>query len=72
MAQYNGPNPNNNPLCGKSVTITYNGASYTGVVQDSCGGCDNGSIDLSPSLFTTVAGSLGAGRVGGVSWVVNN
>jgi hypothetical protein len=71
MQQYNPGNPNNNPLCGKTVTITYNGVTHTGTVADSCGGCDSQSIDLSPSLFTTITGGLGAGRVSGVTWSVN-
>jgi len=66
----NGGNSNNNPLCGKTITISYNGVTSTGTVVDTCEGCDAGSIDLSPSLFQKFA-PLGSGRVGGVTWSVN-
>jgi hypothetical protein len=66
----NGANSNNNPLCGKTITIHYNGVTATGIVVDSCAGCAQGSIDLSPTLFTTLTGGLGAGRVYGATWTV--
>jgi len=66
----NGGNSNNNPLCGKTITITYNGVTKTAKVVDTCEGCAAGNIDLSPSLFQDFA-PLSAGRVGGVSWYVN-
>jgi len=71
MEQYDGANPNNNPLCGKSIAITYQGKTQYGTVVDSCGGCDSQSIDLSPSLFQSLTGNMGLGRVGGVSWSVS-
>jgi hypothetical protein len=44
--------------CGKTVTVTYNGQTATGIVVDKCMGCDNGSVDLSPwgraRTFSTV------------------
>jgi hypothetical protein len=66
----NGANPNANPLCGQSITITYNGVTATGKVVDSCQGCAQGSIDLSPTLFNQLVGGPGAGRVSGAHWVV--
>jgi hypothetical protein len=65
----NGANPNNNPLCGKTITITYQGATHQGVVYDTCAGCAAGNIDLSAGFFKTVF-PAGDGRVSGVSWVV--
>ncbi|KAK1074520.1 hypothetical protein LTR74_001116 [Friedmanniomyces endolithicus] len=63
----NGANPNNNPLCGQMITISYAGATTQAKIVDTCGGCDGAAIDLSPTLFTTVAPS-GDGRVHGVEW----
>ncbi|TKA75843.1 hypothetical protein B0A55_04386 [Friedmanniomyces simplex] len=63
----NGANPNNNPLCGQYITISYAGAQTQAKIVDTCGGCDGSSIDLSPTLFTTVAPS-GNGRVHDVEW----
>ncbi|KAK0271659.1 hypothetical protein LTR91_002085 [Friedmanniomyces endolithicus] len=63
----NGANPNNNPLCGQFITISYAGATTQAKIVDTCGGCDGAAIDLSPTLFTTVAPS-GDGRVHGVEW----
>jgi hypothetical protein len=66
----NGANPNNNPLCGKTITITYGGASFTGTVVDSCQACAKGSIDLSQGFFPIVF-PTGDGRVHGVSWTIS-
>ncbi|KGO68440.1 Barwin-related endoglucanase [Penicillium italicum] len=56
--------------CGKTVTITYNGQTATGIVVDKCMGCDNGSVDLSRHLFGELA-SMDKGRVEGVKWYIN-
>jgi len=66
----NGINPNNNPLCGKSVTIDYQGAQHQAKIVDTCGGCDGAAIDLSNSLFAAVAPN-GDGRVHGINWWFN-
>lgn len=66
----NGINPNNNPLCGKSITISYQGAQHQAKIVDTCGGCDGAAIDLSTSLFTAVAPN-GDGRVPGINWWFN-
>jgi hypothetical protein len=66
----NPANPNKNPMCGKTITITYGGSTFTGKVYDTCGGCNAGSIDLSPGFFKRVF-PHGDGRVPGVSWVVS-
>ncbi|KAF2399150.1 hypothetical protein EJ06DRAFT_73024 [Trichodelitschia bisporula] len=69
MGPLNGGNSNNNPLCGKTIEITYNGATHTGTVYDTCQGCATGDIDLTPQLFQAVAPN-GDGRVPGVSWKI--
>ncbi|KAJ5214463.1 hypothetical protein N7449_001632 [Penicillium cf. viridicatum] len=56
--------------CGKTVTITYNGQTATGIVVDKCMGCDNGSVDLSRHLFGQLA-SMDAGRVNGAKWYIH-
>ena len=67
MAPGNGINPNKNPWCGKMITISYAGKQTQAKIVDTCGGCARGSIDLSPTLFKTVAPN-GDGRVHGVKW----
>ena len=65
-------NPNNNPLCGKTVTIVgTDGSTYDAEIVDRCVGCDEESIDLSPSMFTIVAPD-GDGRVHNVAWSFKN
>lgn len=63
----NGANPNDNPKCGKTITIYYNGNTHTATVYDTCPTCAGGSIDLTQELFQKVAPD-GDGRVHGVSW----
>ncbi|KAF2771227.1 hypothetical protein EJ03DRAFT_269036 [Teratosphaeria nubilosa] len=63
-----GGNPNNNPVCNKKISITgTDGSQYSATVVDRCTGCDESSIDLSPSLFSTVAPD-GDGRVHNIKW----
>jgi len=63
----NPANPNNNPLCGKMITISHAGKKTQAKVVDTCQGCDIDSIDLSTGLFAIVAPD-GNGRVHGVDW----
>jgi len=65
----NGANSNDNSLCGKTISITYNGVTASGTVVDTCAGCDEGNIDLSEDFFPTFA-PASAGRVSGVTWRV--
>merc|ERR1712039_764814 len=67
----NGANPNNNPLCGQYITISYQGSTHQAKVVDTCPGCEDAAIDLSPSLFEAVAPN-GDGRVHGVEWWFNS
>ena len=65
----NGPNPNNNPVCGSTINI-YNpntGTTHTATIVDTCEGCAEYDIDVSPSLFSAVAPN-GNGRVHGIDW----
>lgn len=65
---YNNGNPNNNPLCNKTVTITgKNGQKYTAKIVDRCPGCTENDLDLTQSFFNTVT-SNGDGRVSGMQW----
>ncbi|KAI0092387.1 RlpA-like double-psi beta-barrel-protein domain-containing protein-containing protein [Irpex rosettiformis] len=63
------PNPNNNPICGRQMTVTYQGRSTTVTVTDRCVGCALHDIDLSPAAFTDLAPES-AGRIQ-VSWVLH-
>ncbi|KAI7518438.1 hypothetical protein KC331_g21208 [Hortaea werneckii] len=67
----NGANPNANPLCGQYITISYQGSTHQAKVVDTCPGCEDAAIDLSPSLFEAVAPN-GDGRVHGVEWWFNS
>ncbi|KAI8640655.1 RlpA-like double-psi beta-barrel-protein domain-containing protein-containing protein [Parasitella parasitica] len=62
----NGANSNNNPNCGRSITATGPKGSVTVKVVDTCPGCANGDLDLSPAAFERIA-DLTAGRVP-ISW----
>lgn len=56
-----------NNVCGKSITITYKGAIATGVIEDRCGSCNGGDLDLSPAVFTQFA-PLSSGRLNNADW----
>jgi hypothetical protein len=62
-----GANPNNNPICGRKVTAQYQGKSVTVVIKDRCAGCDEFSLDFSPTAFQQLA-PLGVGRISGMTW----
>jgi hypothetical protein len=51
-------NPNNNPLCGKSVTINNaaRGLMAYATVEDRCAACLDRHIDLTVPLWNAVAG----------------
>lgn len=70
----NGANPNNNPLCGTTISI-YNpqgGNTVSGVkIVDTCMGCDEESIDVNPELFQQLGFELAQGRVT-VDWGGNS
>lgn len=67
-ADYYTANPNNNPLCGRKVSITgVSGAQYTATVVDRCVGCAEADLDLSEDFFNTVTEN-GDGRVHDITW----
>ncbi|KAI8368722.1 RlpA-like double-psi beta-barrel-protein domain-containing protein-containing protein [Blakeslea trispora] len=65
----NGANSNNNPNCGRSVSIKGPKGSVNVKIVDTCPGCASGDIDLSPAAFAKIA-DLSAGRVK-ISWSWN-
>ncbi|KAI5123766.1 hypothetical protein M0805_000355 [Coniferiporia weirii] len=67
---YDGVNPNNNPVCGKSITATYGGKSVTVTVEDRCTGCAITDLDFSTSAFDEL-GAESIGRLHGMTWVWN-
>ncbi|KAI8338744.1 RlpA-like double-psi beta-barrel-protein domain-containing protein-containing protein, partial [Chlamydoabsidia padenii] len=58
----NGPNPNLNMLCNKSIRVTGPKGSVTVKIVDTCPSCHYGSVDLSPSAFNRIS-DLPRGRV---------
>ncbi|KAL5495143.1 DAG7 [Sanghuangporus weigelae] len=68
---YDGVNPNGNPICGKSVTATYQGKSTTVTITDRCEGCALTDLDFSPRAFEDIA-DFSVGRLTGMTWAWNN
>ncbi|KAF8314271.1 barwin-like endoglucanase, partial [Clavulina sp. PMI_390] len=52
---YTGTNPNNNPICGHQVAVSYGGKSVTVSITDRCYSCAEFDLDLSPSAFSDLA-----------------
>ncbi|GAA4547971.1 RlpA-like double-psi beta-barrel domain-containing protein [Amycolatopsis samaneae] len=52
---FTSPNPNNDPLCRKSIRVRYNGRTITVPIKDKCPSCDNSKIDLSLPAFRQLA-----------------
>ncbi len=68
----NPANPNNNPLCGTYITITNPATGNTAQAEivDTCQGCADDDIDVSPSVFEAVdPNGLGDGRIT-VDWTM--
>lgn len=65
-----GTQSNDNPYCGKTITIKNGDKTATGTVIDKCMGCTGMSIDLSRHLFDQLADES-LGRVSGVEWWFN-
>lgn len=65
----NGANPNKNPLCGKKITAKGPSGSVTVTIVDTCPGCAEGDLDLSPAAFSKIA-NMALGRVP-VTWSFN-
>lgn len=68
----NGGNPNTNPKCGSQISIysPTSGQTVQATVVDTCVGCGMYDVDVSESVFATLAGGLSAGRVP-VDWGEN-
>jgi hypothetical protein len=64
---YTGPNPNDNPICGKQVQITYNSKTIVVTIVDRCVGCARPDLDLSPAAFSLLADES-VGRLSGATW----
>ncbi|CAF1060441.1 unnamed protein product [Didymodactylos carnosus] len=62
-----GGNPNRNTLCNRRVRVNGPKGSVEVSIVDRCPGCGWGSLDLSPSAFQRIAGSLDVGRVN-INW----
>jgi len=63
-------NPNNNPICGKHLDITWGGKTLTVEVTDRCPECSVRSLDLSKGAFKHFA-DLGVGLFGGDNYTPN-
>lgn len=48
-------NPNNDPLCQKTINVTYQGRTLTLPIKDKCPSCDASHIDLSQPAFEQFA-----------------
>ncbi|KDR85070.1 hypothetical protein GALMADRAFT_54136, partial [Galerina marginata CBS 339.88] len=64
---YAGGNPNNNPICGRTVTATYQGKSVQVALTDRCAACAITDLDFSPAAFNTIADPA-LGRISGMTW----
>ncbi|MFF1820173.1 cysteine/serine endopeptidase inhibitor [Kribbella sp. NPDC051587] len=48
-------NPNNDPLCQRSIRVNYNGNVITVPIRDKCPSCPSNKIDLSRPAFASLA-----------------
>jgi len=67
--EFMGTKSNDNPYCGKTLTIMNpdTGATAQAYVADKCMGCTGRSIDLTDILFDTIAPSCD-GKCSGFKW----
>lgn len=64
---YDGGNPNDNPICNKQVSLTYQGKTITVTIVDRCVGCAIYDLDLAPAAFDQLA-DPSEGRLYGATW----
>jgi hypothetical protein len=64
---YDGVNPNNNPICGKTVSVTYEGKQISVTLTDRCTGCAYGALDFSPTAFDKLS-DPSVGRIHDIEW----
>lgn len=60
-------NPNLNPICGRKVRATYNGATVIVQIVDRCVACAIFDLDFSPAAFGQI-GPMDKGRLHGMNW----
>ncbi|OAA68152.1 expansin family protein [Niveomyces insectorum RCEF 264] len=65
-----GAQSNDNPMCGKTITIQANGNTVTATIMDKCPTCAYGDIDVSEAVFDNIFGSTDVGR-SQVTWWFN-
>ncbi|EMD33016.1 expansin-like protein [Gelatoporia subvermispora B] len=65
-----GSNPNNNPICHHTLTVSHDGKSVTAQIVDFLGDEPAGDVGLSPAAFSTFA-PPSQGVVQDVYWVIN-
>jgi hypothetical protein len=65
-----GPSSNDNPMCGKTISIKANGKTVQATVKDKCMGCAMNDIDVSRKVYNEIWGSLDSGRTE-VEWWFN-
>jgi hypothetical protein len=68
---YNHVNPNTNPICGRRVTVHYQGHTINVAITDRCEACQVTDLDFSPTAFSQLA-DFGAGRISGMTWTWDN
>jgi len=68
---YDGVNPNNNPMCGKTAIVTYNSVTISVSLTDRCEACAYGDLDFSPTAFDQLA-DPSVGRISGMTWYISN
>jgi len=66
-----GEKSNDNPNCGRTITIKANGRTTTALVTDKCMGCNYNSIDVSKKAFLELWDSYDVGR-GPCEWWWND
>jgi expansin (peptidoglycan-binding protein) len=66
---YTGANPNNNPLCGKTAQVTYQGTTISVSLTDRCTECAEYDLDFTTTAFEKFA-ALGVGRITGIQWEI--
>ncbi|KAM9873321.1 allergen Asp F7 [Verticillium dahliae] len=65
-----GEQSNDNPFCGRTISIRMGNKITEATVRDKCMGCATEDIDVSKAVFNDLVGSLDAGRVR-VEWWFN-
>jgi len=64
---YQGGNPNSNPICDRKINAQYQGNGVNVSVTDRCTGCKLRDLDFSPGVFSQLA-DLSVGRIYNVTW----